>query len=131
MKRSRLFISILATIAILILGGCGMTSQKETLKEERQIAKKIAKDFSSKYLAPDKNEITTITFYQEPVVSNDATGNVTYKFYINDNSEWKVGASVKEQTGEIWAYGSDYIDLVHSEQILQNDDLTIKLWEQK
>ncbi len=35
MKRSRLLISILATIAILILGGCGMTSQKETLKEER------------------------------------------------------------------------------------------------
>ncbi|HFU4449107.1 TPA: hypothetical protein ACGO91_001339 [Streptococcus suis] len=50
-----------------------MTEGKETLKEERQIAQKIAKDFSSKYLAPDKNEITTITIYQEPVVSNDVT----------------------------------------------------------
>ncbi|HEM3867526.1 TPA: hypothetical protein U1V35_000733 [Streptococcus suis] len=36
MKKYRLFISILATIAILILGGCGMTSQKETLTREQQ-----------------------------------------------------------------------------------------------
>ncbi|MFH0374208.1 hypothetical protein [Streptococcus sp. A22] len=36
MKKYRLFISILATIAILILGGCGITSQKETLTKEQQ-----------------------------------------------------------------------------------------------
>ncbi|HEL2576826.1 TPA: hypothetical protein TZ704_002017 [Streptococcus suis] len=36
MKKYRLFISILATIAILILGGCSITSQKETLTKEQQ-----------------------------------------------------------------------------------------------
>ncbi|MGQ7320242.1 hypothetical protein ACTGXJ_08010 [Streptococcus suis] len=36
MKNYLLFISILATITILILGGCGMTSQKETLTKEQQ-----------------------------------------------------------------------------------------------
>ncbi|MDW8743626.1 hypothetical protein Q7W37_11485 [Streptococcus suis] len=36
MKKYRLFISILATLMILILGGCGMTSQKETLTKEQQ-----------------------------------------------------------------------------------------------
>ena len=36
MKKYRLFISILATLMILILGGCGMTSQKETLTREQQ-----------------------------------------------------------------------------------------------
>ncbi|HFI0140327.1 TPA: hypothetical protein ACGOR2_001445 [Streptococcus suis] len=36
MKKYRLFISILVTIAILILGGCSITSQKETLTREQQ-----------------------------------------------------------------------------------------------
>ncbi|MDW8743735.1 hypothetical protein Q7W37_12150 [Streptococcus suis] len=36
MKKYRLFIGILATIAILILGGCSITSQKETLTREQQ-----------------------------------------------------------------------------------------------
>lgn len=36
MKKYRLFISILATLTILIFGGCGMTSQKETLTKEQQ-----------------------------------------------------------------------------------------------
>ncbi|MGQ7371333.1 hypothetical protein ACTGV0_04160 [Streptococcus suis] len=36
MKKYRLFISILATITTLILGGCSITSQKETLTREQQ-----------------------------------------------------------------------------------------------
>lgn len=77
-----------------------MTSQKETLKEERQIAKKIAKDFSSKYLAPDKNEITTITLHSRLIQATGGldgirdAGLLIYSFLLK-SSHIEFGISLK------------------------------------
>ena len=48
MKKRRIFISLVVAITILILGGCGMTSQKEILTKEQQdnVVKRIARGYN-------------------------------------------------------------------------------------
>ncbi|HFI0056372.1 TPA: hypothetical protein ACGO9Z_000709 [Streptococcus suis] len=86
MKKYRLFISILATLMILILGGCGMTSQKETLTKEQQdnVVRGIVKNYN----------IETIKFIK---FSKDLkTGRYHLLFTINNNERYKTGITVSE-----------------------------------
>ncbi|HFU3844045.1 TPA: hypothetical protein ACGO5P_001066 [Streptococcus suis] len=86
MKNYRLFISILATLIILILGGCGMTSQKETLTKEQQdnVVRGIVKNYN----------IETIKFIK---FSKDLkTGRYHLLFTINNNERYKTGITVSE-----------------------------------
>lgn len=86
MKKYRLFIGILATLMILILGGCGMTSQKETLTKEQQdnVVRGIVKNYN----------IETIKFIK---FSKDLkTGSYHLLFTINNNERYKTGITVSE-----------------------------------
>ncbi|MGV3022903.1 hypothetical protein ACEE60_04515 [Streptococcus suis] len=86
MKKYRLFISVLATLMILILGGCGMTSQKETLTKEQQdnVVRGIVKNYN----------IETIKFIK---FSKDLkTGRYHLLFTINNNERYKTGITVSE-----------------------------------
>ena len=96
---------------------------------ELEIAQNIADDFSTNYVDPLGNEIHSIIFFEKPSYSKDFTGNVTFKFYINDNTEWKVGAVVKENSKEAWAYGSDFIELERSDEKLTKKEVTVLFWE--
>ncbi|MGQ7393956.1 hypothetical protein ACTGZO_09765 [Streptococcus suis] len=65
MKKRRIFISLVVAITILILVGCGMTSQKETLTKEQQdnVVRWIARGYEV-----DKVEFTNFT-------KNNSTGS--------------------------------------------------------
>ncbi|MBF0819862.1 hypothetical protein [Streptococcus acidominimus] len=102
---------------------------KRNKDNEQKVAQRIAEEFSKTYVDPDGNKIESITFYQKPKYSNDFTDNITYMFYINNNKEWIVGASVKESSEEIWAYGSDYIELIESQDRIVSKTLKVNYWE--
>ncbi|HEM3598870.1 TPA: DUF1433 domain-containing protein [Streptococcus suis] len=76
MKKYRLFISILATIAILILGGCGMTeSNKEVKYKEEQ-------DRMVEYLAQNYEGVEKIEFIN--FEKNNTTGTWSSDAIVND-----------------------------------------------
>ncbi|MFB1052280.1 hypothetical protein [Paraliobacillus sp. JSM ZJ581] len=95
------------------------------------VEKKIAEEFSAKYIAPNNKEVSEVVFYKEPVDQKDFSGNRNYFFYINENKQWTVGVSVKKETGEIWAFGSDDIQLTHKKKPKKVKNLTIKHWRDK
>ncbi|MGQ7409828.1 hypothetical protein ACTGWG_12185, partial [Streptococcus suis] len=75
MKKRRIFISLVVAITILILGGCGMTSQKETLTREQQdnVVRWIARGY----------EIESVEFTN--FGKNEATGTYMLSIKINNN----------------------------------------------
>ncbi|NQL65761.1 DUF1433 domain-containing protein [Streptococcus suis] len=79
MKKYRLFISILATIAILILVGCGMTeSNKEVKYKEEQ--DRMVEYLAQNYEGVEKIEFTEIDY-------NIMTGTYDFDATVNDKIE--------------------------------------------
>ncbi|MGV3030447.1 hypothetical protein ACEE42_07805 [Streptococcus suis] len=74
MKKRRIFISLVVAITILILGGCGMASQKETLTKEQQdnVVKRISRNYKIK-----KVEFVNLE-------RNNSTGYYSLVFKVND-----------------------------------------------
>ncbi|HEM4071335.1 TPA: DUF1433 domain-containing protein [Streptococcus suis] len=92
MKKYRLFISILATIAIFILGGCGMTeSNKEVKNKEEQ-------DRMVEYLAQNYEDIKKVEFTE--IEHNKITG--TYSFYATINNQIQIDFTLRGLNGEIY-----------------------------
>lgn len=120
MKRSRLFISILATIAILILGGCGMTSQKETLTKEQQdnVVKRIARGYNIQSI-----EFTAFS-------KDKKTG--TYLLNIKINNSDSLETTIPFRNLERLSNDSDAIGLnpiddfqtIQKSQLLENVDIS-------
>ncbi|MGV3022923.1 hypothetical protein ACEE60_04615 [Streptococcus suis] len=122
MKKYRLFIGILAIITILILGGCGMTSQKETLTREQQdnVVKWIARGY----------EIESVEFTN--FGKNEGTGTYMLSIKINNNDNlgtvYSTSSLIKfdKNTGSI---GLDPIDefasLEKTNPINDNDEVNI------
>ncbi|MGT2743010.1 hypothetical protein [Streptococcus plurextorum] len=73
MKKRRIFISLVVAITILILGGCGMTSQKETLTKEQQdnVVRWIARGY----------EVDKVEFIE--LSRSTSTGTYLLSFRIN------------------------------------------------
>lgn len=118
-------ISILLLTVVIGVGGKVFTTSQKEGKVEKKIEKQIAEEFSTKYLAPDSKDVNEVVFYKEPVDQADFTGNRTYFFYFNGNKQWKVGVSVTKEAGEISAFGSDNIELMHKKVPKKVDNLTI------
>jgi hypothetical protein len=118
------YIVILIAV-VFIIGGIGGGIYMDNKNINRKIEINISKEFTKNYLDPEKKEIEEITFYKKPVTQNDATGNRNYYFYINNNPKWKVGASVKVNQEEIWAFGSDDIELIFKEKPTRVKNLEI------
>src|SRR5699024_10948903 len=95
---------------------------------DKKVEQIIAKKFAAKYIAPNDKEISEVVFYKEPVDQKDFSGNRNYFFYFNGNKQWKVGVSFEKETGEIWEFGSDFIQLSHKEKPKEVKNLTIKHW---
>ncbi|NQH95900.1 hypothetical protein HO965_09970 [Streptococcus suis] len=120
MKRSRLLISILATIAILILGGCGMTSQKETLTKEQQdnVVKRIARGYNIQSI-----EFTAFS-------KDKKTG--TYLLNIKINNSDSLETTIPFRNLERLSNDSDAIGLnpiddfqtIQKSQLLENVDIS-------
>ncbi|MGV3088538.1 hypothetical protein ACEE12_05630 [Streptococcus suis] len=120
MKRSRLLISILATIAILILGGCGMTSQKETLTKEQQdnVIKRIARGYNIQSI-----EFTAFS-------KDKKTG--TYLLNIKINNSDSLETTIPFRNLERLSNDSDAIGLnpiddfqsIQKSQLLENVDIS-------
>ncbi|MFH0374211.1 hypothetical protein [Streptococcus sp. A22] len=74
MTKRRIFISLVVAITILILGGCGMASQKETLTKEQQdnVVKRISRNYKIK-----KVEFVNLE-------RNNSTGYYSLVFKVND-----------------------------------------------
>lgn len=126
-KRVLVIISFLLIVAVIGVGGkVFISSQKESKIGSEKVKKQIAEEFATKYLAPDNKDVNEVVFYKEPVDQADFTGNRTYFFYFNGNKQWKVGVSVTKETGEISAFGSDNIELMHKKVPKKVDNLTIK-----
>ncbi|MBC1292666.1 hypothetical protein HCJ32_09935 [Listeria booriae] len=125
-------ISIAAVIVIILIGDkIYMNSLDKSTTEDKKIENKIAKEFARTYLTPEKQEVEEITFYKAPVEQSDATGNQNYFFYVNGKEEWKVGASVNSQNNEVWAFGSDDIELIEKSDAKNIKNLKINYWESK
>ncbi|MBC2259018.1 hypothetical protein HCB51_12215 [Listeria booriae] len=125
-------ISIAAVIVIILIGGkIYMNSLDKSTTEDKKIENKIAKEFARTYLTPEKQEVEEITFYKAPVEQSDATGNQNYFFYVNGKEEWKAGASVNSQNNEVWAFGSDDIELIEKTDAKNIKNLKINYWEPK
>lgn len=106
-----------------------MNKTGESLAEDKKVENKIAKEFASTFLTPDKKDVSEITFYKAPANQNDATGNRNYFFYMNGNKDWKVGASVKSKAKEVWAFGSNDIELIEKQDTKDVIRLKINHWE--
>ncbi|WP_086312009.1 hypothetical protein A5821_003256 [Enterococcus sp. 7F3_DIV0205] len=113
-------------ILCLVIGGEGYMDKKEL---DQKIEENISKAFSERYLDPEDKEIEEITFYRAPTNQSDATENRNYFFYINNNSKWKVGASVKIKQKEIWAFGSDNIELNLKEEAKKVEKLKVNYYK--
>ncbi|MDW8743723.1 hypothetical protein Q7W37_12080 [Streptococcus suis] len=86
MKKRRIFISLVVAITILILGGCGMTSQKETLTKEQQdnVVKRIARGYNIQSI-----EFTTFS-------KDKKTGTYHLLFTINAEEKYSTGISIRD-----------------------------------
>ena len=120
MKKYRLFISILATLMILILGGCGMTSQKETLTKEQQdnVVKRIARGYNIQSI-----EFTAFS-------KDKKTG--TYLLNIKINNSDSLETTIPFRNLERLSNDSDAIGLnpiddfqtIQKSQLLENVDIS-------
>ncbi|MBC2177772.1 hypothetical protein HCB27_14340 [Listeria booriae] len=125
-------ILMVAVIAVILIGGkMYMDKVDKSLMEDKKVENRIAKEFASTFLTPEKKDVSEVTFYKAPANQNDATGNRNYFFYVNGNKAWKVGASVKSKTDEVWAFGSNDIDLVEKKDAKDVTHLKINHWESK
>ncbi|MGT2743019.1 hypothetical protein [Streptococcus plurextorum] len=86
MKKRRIFISLVVAITILILGGCGMTSQKETLTKEQQdnVVRWIARGY-------EVNSVEFTNFERDK-----KTGMYLLSFKLNNNSAYETTFSVRQ-----------------------------------
>ncbi|TXL57867.1 hypothetical protein FHP05_14770 [Cerasibacillus terrae] len=132
MRKKRLYVIIGFLLVVTIIGvGGKMYMDKQNRNDiniDKKVEQKIAKEFATNYIAPNDKEISEIAFYKEPVDQKDFSGNRNYFFYFNGNKQWTVGVSVEKETGEIWAFGSDVIQLSHKEKPKEVKNLTIKHW---
>ncbi|HFU3844046.1 TPA: hypothetical protein ACGO5P_001067 [Streptococcus suis] len=120
MKKYRLFISIIATLMILILGGCGMASQKETLTKEQQdnVVKRIARGYNIQSI-----EFTTFS-------RDKKTG--TYLLNIKINNSDSLETTIPFRNLERLSNDSDAIGLnpiddfqtIQKSQLLENVDIS-------
>lgn len=129
MKKKIILMGIII-ILIIGIGGIIYVNQKNEneASKDREVEAAIAEEFSSRYLAPDGAEVSEVTFYKGPVDQSDFSGNRNYFFYFNQNENWTVGASIKKNTNEVWAFGSNEIELNHKENEETVEGLTIHYW---
>ncbi|WP_105111480.1 hypothetical protein [Streptococcus suis] len=120
MKKRRIFISLVVAITILILGGCGMTSQKETLTKEQQdnVVKRIARGYNIQSI-----EFTAFS-------KDKKTG--TYLLNIKINNSDSLETTIPFRNLERLSNDSDAIGLnpiddfqtIQKSQLLENVDIS-------
>ncbi|HEM3598872.1 TPA: hypothetical protein U1C28_001999 [Streptococcus suis] len=120
MKKRRIFISLVVAITILILGGCGMTSQKETLTKVQQdnVVKRIARGYNIQSI-----EFTAFS-------KDKKTG--TYLLNIKINNSDSLETTIPFRNLERLSNDSDAIGLnpiddfqtIQKSQLLENVDIS-------